>query len=135
MEAQGTVPGSPENVTAIGSNQSAYIFWDRPANPSAGGFDTYDVYRSTNEAGPYDIVGNDTSVSDIGYHGSYFDMGLTNGVNYYYKVKSVNWSGDQSAFSNIDNATPMAYSIPFEVATLNAYPGDGKGALDLGFSS
>jgi LPXTG-motif cell wall-anchored protein len=122
----GTTPGAPENLTAIGLNNSAFLAWERPANPSAWGFDSYDVYRSTTEGGAYTIVGNETTVSFFGYYGLFFDEGLTNGVKYYYKVTSVNWSGPQSGFSNIANATPVAYSIPFEVATLDAYPGDGK---------
>lgn len=122
----GTDPGAPQNLSAMGFNGSAILAWERPSNPSAEGFDSYDVYGSTTEGGIYVLIGNMTMVSFFGYHGIYIDDGLTNGQTYYYKVKSVSYSGPESGFSNVANATPMANPVSFEVSELEAYPGNEK---------
>ena len=121
----GDTPSAPRNLTAIGLNQSAILGWEEPDNPSAFGFDRYDVVRSTSESGPFNYIGNVT-VGFFGYIGLYFDNNLTNGVKYYYKVQAINSSGQNSIFSNVANATPMAYSVEFKVDNLFAYPGNEK---------
>jgi hypothetical protein len=64
----------------------------------------YKIYRSTTQGGPYTLVAGH-HVSD---YAVYVDSGLTIGVTYYYGVRWVNASGQESADSNEASATPSA---------------------------
>ncbi|MBI4847458.1 MAG: PKD domain-containing protein [Nitrospirae bacterium] len=66
------------------------------------GVNSYNVYRSS-AGGPYQFIANTTSTYSV-----YADFGLTNGVRYCYKVRSVNALGTESADSNEACATPAA---------------------------
>lgn len=124
LEGTGNIPSAPRNLTGLGYNHTVMLWWDEPQNPSEIGFDTFEIYRSTNSGGPFTKI-NETSTF-YGYGGFYLDNGLTNGQTYYYEVKAVNTNGP-SGFSNIADATPMEIPpLPFEVAYLNAYPGNNQ---------
>ncbi len=122
----GDTPSAPTNLTAFGMNQSALLAWDKPVNPSASGFDKYELFRAPAQGGPWVSIQNISTVSFTGYIGLTFDSDLTNGVTYYYQVQAVRTAGPDSGLSNIANATPMSSSVVFAVDTLTAYPGDGK---------
>ena len=69
------------------------------------GAQSYNVYRSTTQGGPYQkIAGNVVT----GY-ATYLDSSLTNGVTYYYVV-SVVIGNDESAYSNEAAARPASRS-------------------------
>ena len=63
---------------------------------------SYDVYRSDG-GGPFTHIANTTSTYSM-----YADFGLTNGVEYCYKVRAVNAQGNESADSNEACTTPSA---------------------------
>ena len=61
----------------------------------------YDVYRSTTSGGPY-TQANGALVTTS----SYLDSGRVNGTTYYYVVRAVDTSGNESGNSNQASATP-----------------------------
>ena len=65
--------------------------------------DSYDIYRSTSQGGPYELI----AAGHVTDYCTYADFGLTNGVTYYYVVRSV-LDGSASLDSNEASATPMA---------------------------
>lgn len=123
----GDIPGSPMNLTAVGSNNSVTLLWSDPTNPSSHGINNYTILRSDARAGPFSYIGNSTGISVFGTPISapitfYTDLKAVNGHNYFYEVVSNNNFGS-SAPSNIANATP-AYIAP--TPDVNAYPGNHK---------
>jgi len=65
--------------------------------------DSYDIYRGTSQGGPYELI----AAGHITDYCTYADFGLTNGVTYYYVVRSI-LNGLQSLDSNEASATPVA---------------------------
>ena len=65
---------------------------------------TYNIYRSTQKDGPYTKIkaGHATTYC------TYADLGLKNGVAYYYRVTSADGTGLESLYSNEASATPRA---------------------------
>jgi len=123
----GNVPGSPQNLTAFGGNNSVTVFWSDPVNPSSHGINNYTVLRSNAQSGSFTYIGNSSGFSILGTLISgplpfFTDSTTINGQKYYYEVVSNNNFGS-SAPSNIVNATP-AYVAPTPDA--NAYPGNNK---------
>jgi fibronectin type 3 domain-containing protein len=123
IQGTGNLPSAARNLTAWGLNNSVMLWWDYPANPSAIGFDGYEVYRATNSAGPFTKI-NETDVF-FGYGGFYSDDEVTNGVTYWYKVRAFNTNG-VGEYSNVVEATPNEYIPPFEISYLDAYPGNNQ---------
>ena len=56
----GDTPSAPTNLTAFGMNQSALLAWDEPVNPSASGFDKYELFRAPAQGGPWVSIQNIT---------------------------------------------------------------------------
>lgn len=89
----------------------------------------YNVYRSTSEAGTYDLV----NTSSIVAAANYTDNGLTNGTAYYYKVKAVGTDDFMSAFSTFATATPAS---PLEPPTsLTTQTGVWSGRITLNWTA
>ncbi len=120
MGGTGDIPGSPENLTALGSNNSVFLIWDNPANPSSHGLINYTVWRSDSEAGPFAFIGESTTT--FFYFPIFSDMTAINGNKYYYRVVS-NTLTQSSLPSNIANATPIYNAFP---PFIDAYPGNGQ---------
>ena len=95
-------PDLPEqtifDLTARAKDSKIDIVWT-PVEDS----ESYNVYRSTAAAGPYSLLA-EGHVTD---YAVYADFGLTNGVTYYYVVRSVS-NGVESLDSNEASATPFA---------------------------
>lgn len=64
----------------------------------------YNVFRSTISGGPYQLIAEGHSTD----YCAYADYGLTNGVTYYYVVRRVDGSGQESPDSNEASATPVS---------------------------
>ena len=88
----------------------------------------YEVYRSTSEPGPYELIGTSASAE-------FMDVGLNSNTTYYYRVAAVDGSGNRSDLSDIASATTpdKLYQLSYY---RNYYPGDttiaSGGMLDGG---
>ncbi|MBX9035180.1 InlB B-repeat-containing protein [Gordonibacter massiliensis (ex Traore et al. 2017)] len=67
---------------------------------SVAGAQTYEVYRSTSEPGPYELIGISTSTDFV-------DVGLVPNTTYYYRVVAVDGSGNRSDMSDTAWATTL----------------------------
>lgn len=92
-----TPPAAPTGLYAIGASASVSLDWADNAEPDLAG---YNVYRGT-VSGVYSKVNSSIVTSS-----SYIDSGLTNGTEYYYVVRAVDNSANESTDSN------EAYVIP-----------------------
>jgi len=119
LQSAGSVPPAPNGLTAVAGQ------WSMSANTAPGqvvltwsaasGATSYSLYRSTTS-------GAETLYMPRIYSTHYTDVGLTNGVTYYYKVVAVNAFGT-SALSGEVNGKPLApVSTPYG-GTAAAIPG------------
>ena len=92
-----TPPAAPTGLFAIGANGSVALDWNDNTDADLAG---YNVYRGTT-SGVYTKI-NSSVVTASAYN----DTGLTNGTEYYYVVRAVDTSGNESPNSN------EAYAIP-----------------------
>ncbi|HHS49884.1 MAG TPA: hypothetical protein ENN07_02090, partial [candidate division Zixibacteria bacterium] len=69
-------PPRPTNVRSVTGDRRVYLYW---TPVSFSGFDGYAVYRGASPTGYYDYIGST-------YSASFTDVGLTNGITYYYAV-------------------------------------------------
>jgi predicted phage tail protein len=90
-----TAPNVPSSVSATGQFEAISVNW---TNPTASDFSHVDVYQSTSSGGTYALVGKSSGTSFV-------KAGLSTTTTYYYKVKAVDFTGNQSAFSGVVNAT------------------------------
>ena len=90
-----TAPNVPSSVSATGQFEAISVNW---TNPTASDFSHVDVYQSTSSGGTYALVGKSSGTSFV-------KVGLSPTTTYYYKVKAVDFTGNQSAFSGVVNAT------------------------------
>lgn len=89
-----TAPSLPTNVTATGGYQYITIEWD---NPSQADFKYVEVHEATTD----DV----NQASFVGYGvGSFTRFNLANDVRRYYFLRSVDYSGNTSAFTSSVNA-------------------------------
>ena len=94
------VAGSPSATAGQGSITVAWL------NPSDKDFSNVEVHRSTSSGGTYTVI---ASVSGgFGLAGSFVNGSLSDSTAYYYKLKSVDYSGNKSAFTGVVNATTSA---------------------------
>ena len=102
--ADTTAPPAPANLHANGAGPTTVtLTWD--AVPAVDLF-RYDVYRGTAAGGPYELV--DSTDPDAT---SFTDEGLVTGTRYYYVVRAVDESANQSGPSNEANAVPLNREI------------------------
>jgi fibronectin type 3 domain-containing protein len=92
-----TPPAAPTGLVATAGNKQVSLDWN---NNSESDMSYYIVYRSTTNGGPYSQITTRTT-SD------YNDVNLTNGTTYYYVIKAVDTSTNQSANSSQVSATPQ----------------------------
>lgn len=93
-------PMPPAGLAASAGDARVALTWT--ASPGANG---YYVYQSTNNAGPYKLIG--TNVSSL----TLTNSGLTNGWRYYYSLAATNAFG-ASAVSPTISARPTAATPP-----------------------
>lgn len=98
--APGTVPGAPTTVSATAGNTSASLSWNAPGSAGTSSVSGYQVYCSA-DGGAFVACATATGTSTT-------VTGLTNGVEYTFRVAARNLSGygTQSASSNA--VTPKA---------------------------
>ncbi len=89
-----TAAAVPETLVGWVQATTIYLSWDPVQASDLWG---YNIYRSETEGGTYSIT-NDGLVKGIAY---YEDAGLEENKQYFYKVTSVDLSGNESAMSEI----------------------------------
>ena len=97
-----TAPSAPSPVSASGEFEQITINW---TNPTVADFSHVDVYRSTSSSGTYTLIGKSAGTN-------FTDTNLAAGVTRYYKLRSVDYSGNATkdgsgnpVYSSIVNAT------------------------------
>jgi hypothetical protein len=95
-------PVVPANVQAVGLDKTRIrVEW----TPSANGQTSYEVWRSATADGTF------TKVADVAAGGSNaINTGLTTGIPYYYKVRSL-LNGQYSAYSAVVAGTTVGYVV------------------------
>jgi uncharacterized repeat protein (TIGR01451 family) len=93
-----TPPAAPTGLVAIGANRSVALDWDNNSDSDLAG---YNVYRGIT-SGVYVKVNSNLIVTS-----AYSDTGLTNNTEYFYVVRAVDTSGNESINSNEANSIPQ----------------------------
>lgn len=100
-----TVPGAPAIRYAYAQLYAIEVGWDPPASDGGSLITNYRIYRST-DGSNFEYVGAVDSVTT-----NYIDVGLTEGIRYYYKVSAVNEVGE-GPFSVKISMIPGAVADP-----------------------
>jgi len=87
-----------QDLAARAKSGKIDIVWS-PVTGATG----YNIYRSTAQGGPYEIIAENHQTE----YCLYADIGLTNGVTYYYVVRWLDAIGNESTSSNETSATPI----------------------------
>src|SRR5439155_23343143 len=97
-----TAPAAPAGLTATAGTGSVSLQWAAGTEPDLAG---YDVYRSTTGGGGYVRLESSPLAT-----AAFTDTGVVNGVTYFYVVKAVDKSGNESGPSNEASAVPRGLS-------------------------
>jgi len=97
------VPSVPLNAYAWGGDRRIDLDWENNPETDIAG---YRVYRSEVSGGPY------SDVSGLVSESSYFEVGLQNGMQYYYRVQAEDLAGQRSPDSTEIIAVPIAGIVP-----------------------
>lgn len=93
-----TPPGPPiQNLVLRAKANKVQLTWT-----AATGAVNYNIYRSTTNGGPYQLIKEGLVTT----YATYLDSGLTYGTTYYYMVRWVNSLGVESLNSNQASVTP-----------------------------
>ena len=98
-EGDTTPPAAPTGLTATAGNNLVNLTWTANGEPDLAG---YNLYRGTALGGPYTRV-NTPLITGT----SYSDTNLTNGTPYYYVLRAVDSSTNESGNSSEITATPV----------------------------
>src|SRR5262245_39134969 len=122
-----TFPSPPFNIAATGEADAVRLVWDANSEPDLTG---YNIYRSTNQAGPFAKV-NVVPTDRIAY---YHDEGLQPLTKFFYRVTAVDSSGNESQFIGTQSVStnPPHHAI-FPVPTAGTTP--SSVAVDYAYSS
>lgn len=96
-----TPPPVPAGLNATSGNASASLTWSPVSASDLAG---YNLYRGTTTGGPYTTKVNTSLIGGTTFN----DTGLTNGSSYFYVVRSVDTTGNESGNSNQTSASPTA---------------------------
>ena len=112
-------PAAPTGLTATSAGATQIdIDWADNTEPDLS---HYSVWRSTTEGGnpdPYIEIASDVAGSD------YSDTGLSPSMTYYYVVKAVDTSSNESGYSNEASATTSELILPGQATDPN--PSEGQ---------
>jgi regulation of enolase protein 1 (concanavalin A-like superfamily) len=93
------LPDAPLGLTAVVGDAQAILNWSSSTNAAS-----YNLKRSMTNGGPYTVVG-----SNLGSP-AFTDLGLSNGVMYYYVVSSINPVGESSNSVQV-GVQPVSQSV------------------------
>jgi fibronectin type 3 domain-containing protein len=120
-------PAAPTGLTATGSNSTVSLDWNDNNETDLSG---YNVYRSTTSGGPY-TKRNSSLVSSS----NYADNAVSGGTTYYYVVRAVDTSLNESGNSNQASATPTDTIPPAAPTGLTATAGNSTVSLGWNINS
>ena len=90
LVATGGAPDTPSGLTAsVAGDSQIDLSWT-----AVSGATSYDIYRSSSSGGTFARLGSEPTVGAVT---SYSNTGLDNGTTYYYKITSLNASGESAA--------------------------------------
>jgi len=97
----GTTPNAPTNLSASGGYESITVTWDEPSQNTDGSdlkdLFQYKIYRGTSN-NPTSFVGRISGEA-------FTDSGLDDNQTYYYRIKALDFTGNESAYSANVSAT------------------------------
>jgi|tagenome__1003787_1003787.scaffolds.fasta_scaffold20980933_3 hypothetical protein len=96
-----TPPPVPSGLNATPGNASASLTWSPVSASDLAG---YNLYRSTTSGGPFTTKVNTSVIGGTSFN----DTGLTNGTTYFYVVRSIDTTGNESGNSTQTSAAPTA---------------------------
>ncbi len=108
-----TSPAAPTGLVATAGDGSVDLDW---TDNTEGDLDGYHVYRATGVGGPFSRIDPALLSSS-----TYQDSGLSNGTTYYYQVTAVDLSGNESAPSTTQSATPQGGGSGGGIAWINEF--------------
>jgi hypothetical protein len=97
-----TAPVAPVAVVSRAGDRSTVLHWERNSEPDLMG---YRVYRALETNGPFILLNYAPTQSP-----SFADFAVTNGNDYYYRVRAINNSWMESVDSMIVRTTPQAFA-------------------------
>lgn len=118
-------PAPPANFTVTSSSGSATLSWAAPTTNSDGSPLTdlagYNIYKSTTSPESGFVKVNSSALTSV----SYTDFGLTNGNTYYYYVKAMDTSSNESIASQVKSALYATKGVDGYVTERDASGGAG----------
>jgi hypothetical protein len=119
-----TPPAAPTGLNATAGNKQVNLTWTANTEPDLAG---YNLYRSPTTGGPYTKV-NTSLITGTAYS----DTNLTNGTPYYFVLRAVDTSNNESGDSNEATATPAEAATGLRFDGTNDYVTFGDvNALDI----
>jgi fibronectin type 3 domain-containing protein len=120
----GMAPAAPTSLSAVAGNAAINLTWQANSETDLAG---YNLYRASVSGGPYTKL-NGSLLTDT----TYSDIGLTNGVTYFYVLTATDTSANESVYSSEVSATPQAGPYGLDFGSGSAYVTFGDPAkLDL----
>jgi ricin-type beta-trefoil lectin protein len=91
-------PTTPGNFTAVADNTNAVISLSWTASSDVAGIQSYQLERSIDNA-TWQILS--TNITDVTYDDTTVDFG----VHYYYRIKAIDYNGNESGYATADATT------------------------------
>jgi hypothetical protein len=115
-------PSAPTGLTATGGESQVSLDWNNNKEPDLAG---YNVYRSLMSGSGY-VKQNSSLLTSS----AYTDNSVDGYVTYYYVIRAVDTSFNESSSSNEASATPTDTTPPVAPTGLSASAGDGMVSLN-----
>ena len=90
-------PGSPTGLKASANTESVTLTWRAGREPDIAG---YTIFRAGSPVGPYNTIARNVTTT------AFVDNTATSGQRYYYKIKAIDRSLNNSSYTNIVSASP-----------------------------
>ncbi len=116
-------PSAPQNLAASAGTGYVDLTWDQPTSNGNSSITNFLVYRGTSP-------GSESFLIEIGNVTTYNDTSVTNGIQYYYRIKAKNIIGEGPMSNEADD---MPTGLPTVPQSLQATWGDSY--VDLSWSA
>ncbi|TET89695.1 MAG: hypothetical protein E3J35_08925 [Methanomassiliicoccales archaeon] len=112
-----TVPGPPLGLAAVAESRLVTLTWMPPSDSGGSPVTNFRIYRGM-------TPGGESLLAEVGNVQQFLDIGLTNGVTYYYRISAKNEVGE-GAMSEEVAATPAAIlTVPSPPTRFSSSAGD-----------